>query len=267
MQANLMRTRRSLLTSLILLWCALSLYAQEPYSQLLSQGPLTLLIAYKCRPQDRVKLRDRMIDYEIANFAKWKQVGLLADYRILFSRYLNTDNYDMLSLLSFKSYSEVSRWKSIEQTSPGGLSQVALALVTSAKTYAIDRLRYAASTQSQSSKKEPVFLVIPYDYSVPADQYVSYLDGYVLPQLKGWMQEQVLSEYDIYLARYAAGRPWSSVLVLEYADDEALGKRESIVAKVRSQLQENADWKALSERKQSVRVEKEAIIADQLAPR
>jgi len=39
-----------------------------------------------------------MIDSEIANFAKWKQAGLLADYRILFSRYLDTDNYDMVFL-------------------------------------------------------------------------------------------------------------------------------------------------------------------------
>lgn len=262
-----MKICRSLLTSLILLWCALPVYAQEPYSQLLSQGPLTLLIAYKCKPENRVKLRDRMIDSEIANLAKWKQAGLLAGYRILFSRYLDTDNYDMLSLLSFKTYSEVSQWKSVEQTSPGGLSQVALTFVTSATTYAMDRVRYAASTQPQSSKKEPVFLIVPYDYSVSADQYVSYLDGYVLPQLNGWMQEQVLSGYDIYLARYAADRPWSSMLVLEYADDQALGKRESIVAKVRSQLQRNAEWRALSEHKQSVRVEKEAIIADQLAPR
>ena len=262
-----MKICRCLLTSLVLLWCALPVYAQEPYSQLLSQGPLTLLVAYKCKPENRVKLRDRMIDSEIANLAKWKQAGLLADYRILFSRYLDTDNYDLLSLLSFKSYLEVSKWKRVEQTSPGGLSQVALTFVTSATTYAMDRVRYAASTQPQSSKKEPVFLIVPYDYSVSADQYVSYLDGYVLPQLNGWMQEQVLSRYDIYLARYAADRPWSSMLVLEYADDEALGKRESIVAKVRSHLQGNAEWRALSEHKQSVRVEKEAIIADQLAPR
>jgi hypothetical protein len=262
-----MKICRSLLTGLILLWCGLPVYAQEPYSQLLSQGPLTLLIAYKCKPENRVKLRDRMIDSEIANLAKWKQAGLLAGYRILFTRYLDTDNYDMLSLLSFKSYLEVSQWKSVEQASPGGLSQVALTFVTSATTYAMDRARYAASTQPQSSKKEPVFLIVPYDYSVSADQYVSYLDGYVLSQLNGWMQEQVLSAYDTYLARYAAGRPWSSMLVLEYADGEALGKRESIVAKVRSQLQRNAEWRAFSERKQSVRVEKEAIIADQLAPR
>jgi hypothetical protein len=149
----------------------------------------------------------------------------------------------------------------------GGLSQVALSLLTSATTYSMDRVHYASLTQPQSSKKEPVFLIVPYDYSVSADQYVSYLDGYVLPQLNGWRQEQVLSAYDIYLARYAAGRPWSSILVLEYADDEALGKRESTVAKVRSQLQGNAEWRALSEHKQSVRVEKEAIIADQLASR
>src|SRR5215469_11501805 len=103
-----MKICRFLLSSLILFCCALPLYAQEPYSQFLSQGPLTLLIAYKCKPENRVKLRDRMVDSEIANLAKWKQAGLLASYRILFSRYLDTNNYDMLSLLSFKSYSEVS---------------------------------------------------------------------------------------------------------------------------------------------------------------
>ena len=262
-----MRTCRSLLAGFVLVPCAILTQAQEPYPQVLSQGPLTLLIAYKCKPRDRVKLRERMVNSEIVNFKKWQSEGLVKDYHVLFSRYLDTDNYDMFLLLMFDTYSNVSRWKEIEKTSPGGLSQVTLTLVVSATTYPLDLIRSASLPQRRSSQKEAIFFVIPYDYSVPTDQYVRYLDGYVLPQMTGWMQEKVLSRYNIYLSRYAASRPWSSLFVLEYINDEAFGERESTMRKIRNELQGNPDWKAFSENKQSVRLEKEAVIADELTAR
>jgi hypothetical protein len=262
-----MRGRCFLPLIVILSACVLVLRAQEPYRQLLSEGPLTLFIAYKCKPENRVKLRAHIDNSELTNLAKWKREALLKEYRVLFGRYLDNDNSDMFLLLTFNSYADLSHWKTIERTSPGGLSQETLPLITSATTAALDRIRYASSKPQQPSKKEPVFLIIPYSYSVSTEEYLSYLDGYVLPQLDGWMQEDVLSGYSIYISRYAAGRPWNSLFVLEYGDDEALGKRESTVRKVRSELQKNPRWEALSEQKQSVRTEKEAIIADELVAR
>jgi hypothetical protein len=81
------------------------------------------------------------------------------------------------------------------------------------------------------------------------------------------MEEGVLASYGIYLARYPAGRPWQSLLVLEYKSDQALGARDAAVAKVRARLKENPKWKAISDSKKNVRVERSPVIADSIAAR
>jgi hypothetical protein len=112
---------------------------------------------------------------------------------------------------------------------------------------------------------EPVYLVIPYTYSVSKPAYLQYVDDYVTPQFDGWMAEGVLVRYEVFLQRYTAGRPWDSLLVLEYKDDASLGNRETIVNKVRARLQSNPKWQAIADNKQSIRTEKEAIVADEIA--
>jgi hypothetical protein len=101
---------------------------------------------------------------------------------------------------------------------------------------------------------------------IPTDNYVTYLDTYVIPQVNGWIEEDVLARYTIYISRYSTSRPWSSLFVLEYRDHDAFGKRESTVAKVREKLKKNPAWVAASESKQKVRIEKQTIIAEELLP-
>ena len=73
--------------------------------------------------------------------------------------------------------------------------------------------------------------------------------------------------YDVYLARYPAGRPWQSLLVLEYKGDRGLAARDATVARVRAKLKDNPKWKAISDSKKNVRVEKPPVIADPIAAR
>ncbi len=122
-----------------------------------------------------------------------------------------------------------------------------------------------------ASKEPPkpgqsVYFIIPYDYLIPTDNYVAYLDTYVIPQVTGWIEENVLSRYTIYISRYSTSRPWSSLFVLEYRDHDAFGKRESTVTKVRERLKKNPAWLAASEDKHKVRIEKQTIIAEELFP-
>jgi hypothetical protein len=57
------------------------------------------------------------------------------------------------------------------------------------------------------------------------------------------------------------------LLVLEYKSDQALGARDATVAKVRGRLKENPKWKAISDSKKNVRVERSPVIADSIAAR
>jgi hypothetical protein len=237
-----------------------------PFTQTRTSGPQTLLIAYRSTPAQRAELRQVMVSDGLAQFQRWKERGVLKDYRILFNSYLDSETYDMLSLLTFAEFSDVAKWREIEKTAPGGLAPRALQLITSAVTYPLDAAR-SGESPGPRTRGQSVFFIIEYDYLTSTDDYVRYLDTYVVPQVRGWMAEGVLTSYGMYLGRYATGRPWSSLLVLEYRDHDAFGKRESTVQKVRDKLKQNPVWVAANDSKQKIRVEKQTMVAEELVTR
>jgi hypothetical protein len=238
----------------------LVLYAQDQPG---STGPLTLVIEYRCLPAKRLQLRDAMISRGLPRLNTLKSTRALDDFLVLFSRYVDSNNWDMLAMLSFRDYAQVASWKAVEVQAPGGFDPTDLELITAMHTYPLDRVRHDGVSPVQGSNT-PVYLVIPYNVVVPSPTYLDYVDDYVRPQMDGWIREGVLAHYALYLQRYTAARPWDSLLILHYSNDDALGRRESVVAKVRQQLQNQPVWKTRSESKQSIRTEKEAIVADEL---
>jgi hypothetical protein len=254
---------RQISQALIFLCAAsLALHAADVGADPKQTGPVGLVIQYQCRPSKRAAFRHRLRDVELASFARWRSEGLLADYHVLFSRYADSNTWDALVLLTFPDYHAASRWKEVEARNPAGLSPEALELVSSLETYPVDLLR---SNAPPPATPDPVYLVIPYTFSVSAAEYLTYADDYVRPQFEGWMKEGILSGYQIFLQRYTADRPWDTMIFLKYRDDEGFGQREKVVARVRGQLQSNPVWKAASDGKHNLRVEKEAVIADELS--
>jgi hypothetical protein len=236
---------------------AFTLHAQDPNET----GPTTLVVTYRCPPDKRPELRNGMLQGGLARLEGYRRNAILAGYRVLLSRYVDTNNWDMVLLLSFPDYTAVEKWKHVERESPAGLPPNLLPLATSISTYPMDLMRQKAA---EDTTPEPVYLVIPYTYSVTAPAYLQYVDDYVTPQFDGWMSEGVLTKYEIYSQRYSAARPWDALMILEYKDDESLGQRDKAAAKVRQRLQANPKWKDLAGSKQNVRMEREAIIAGEL---
>ena len=85
-----------------------------------------------------------------------------------------------------------------------------------------------------------------------------------MPQINGWMKEGIMASYGIYLNRYPTSRPWKSLFILEYKNADAFGTREKTMAKVRADLKATPEWKALSDVKQSIRIEKETVVGAEL---
>jgi len=224
-------------------------------------GPTSLVIVYKCIPEKRIALREYMRTGGLAHFQHRKETGMLSEYHVLFSRYVDTTNWDMMAVLSFPDYAAVQKWKRVERDEPAGLDRSAVAYLLSASTYPVDAMRRAGA---EMNPPEPVFFAIPYTITVPPVEYLKYFDEYVRPQFDGWIEEGVLLRYSLFTQRYTAARPWDSLIVLEYKDDASFGEREKVVAKVRAKLKDNPVWKARSDNKQSLRIEKDAVIADEL---
>ena len=249
--------------TILLLVSVLSLMAggQQPAPQP-SSIPSTLTIAYYAQPGNRTALRDYMTQSGLRQLQAWKSEGLFSDFRVLFSSYLDTDLPTMIVLLEFSGPEAAKRWMSIEHSMPGGLSKEGLNLIASAQTAQMDHTFHGGLPASP--RREGVFMIIPYEFYVPAQEYTNYMQDYGVPQFEGWLKENVLVSYDVYQNRYSASKPWGSLIVFEYRSPESLGHRESVMAKVRSNLQSNPKWKSLSETKAKIRQEREALIAQEL---
>ena len=239
------------LALLVATWAPVS--AQLPPKD---SGPAALIIQYRCPIGSRAALRLAVKDESVAQFERWKAAGLLAGYRLLFSRYVDSNNWDMMAVLNLRDGGAAARWKEVEARQPAGLPASAQSIVSAASTYPVDMVRSATPSTPPA---EPAYMVIPYSFTVRPSEYVQYFDDYVRPQVQGWSRAGVLAGYALYLQRYTAARPWDGLLVLEYKDDAALGQREKVVAQVRQELQSDAKWKALADSKHSLRTEKEAI--------
>lgn len=196
----------------------------------------------------------------IAQFSQWRQQGIFESDKILFSRYVDTDSWDMEIFLHFSTPANVDRWNELERTEPAGMQPEALRLMTAVSTYQLDEV---ASKVLTASAPNSVYMLIPYDYTVSTAEYIQYLKDYVQPQTDGWMNEGVLQSYHLFIGRSVEARPWSSVFLFEYKDNAALGERNRVIKKVRESLANDPNWKAVSDGKHSVRVEKAAIVCDE----
>lgn len=219
-----------------------------------------LVISYHVAPAQRPALRTALQRDALRQFQQWQAQGLIKGYTLLFNRYADSDNWDALALLRFDDAAELSRWQQVEHAHPGGLPASALALTTAIHTTPVEVPR----TGGAEVPGQGVYVVIPYTVLIPAGDYLKYADGYVLPQFDGWMQEGVLSRYDMFTAQFGASRPWSTLIVLAYKDDTALAARNAVVAKVRARLAGDPQWKAISDGKARVREERQVVVADAL---
>jgi hypothetical protein len=221
-----------------------------------------LVVTYHVAPDNRAAFV-AALDETSGRMRDLSRRGAIASYRLLVNRFIDSSTWDAMLIVHFKDDTQFGQWRALERQAPGGLTPKALALVANVDTVAADHVRHGG--KGEASAKQ-VYLAIPYEVSVATDEYLAYLDGYVIPQTEGWRDEGVLAAYDIYLARFPAGRSWQSLLVLGYQDEEALGRRDATVAKVRERLKSNATWKAISDSKKSVRSEKSAVLLDELDP-
>lgn len=240
-----------------------SLLAADP----LEAAATSLTMEYHTTgPAARLPLKKYMERKGLKQLERWRKDGLLKNYKVLFSRYVDSNNWDMMTFLEFPGVKELAQWREIEARMPAGLAPEALAFVKAVHSNPVDRFFHSTASDGniQSGKDSSVFLIIPYDYLVSTNEYLKYAAGYIVPQFDGWIQEGIVTRYDIYLGRYAVDRHWSSLLVLEYKNDEALGLRERTIAKVRARLRENPEWKAISDNKDKIRVGRSYIMADEL---
>jgi hypothetical protein len=231
-------------------------------------GPRQLLIAYRTQPADRPAFRLYLEGHEAALLRKLERQKVLAGYRILFNPFVQPRTWDAMVVLSFDRFTDTRRWLDIEQRSPGGLDAQGLKLAQPVSEYSAD-LIWQGGCPDPGPAGAHIFYVIPYTYLSSVGQYKAYVDGYVIPQLRGWLKAGVLSRYRIYLNRYPVGdpEPWDALFVYEYHSLADFGRRDEAIATVRKTLQADTSWAKLSKSKSGQRTEAENTIAESLSGR
>ncbi|MGH7106207.1 MAG: hypothetical protein ACREFT_06835 [Acetobacteraceae bacterium] len=258
-------------TMLAVLWLGLLPLAggkAAAAENVVSAGPRQLLIAYRTQPGDRPAFRAYLETREAALLRKLERQGVLSGYRILFNPFVQPRTWDAMVALSFNRFTDTRRWLDIEQRSPGGLDARGLKLAKPVSEYSAD-LIWQGDAPNPGKAAGHIFYVIPYTYLTSVGQYKAYVDGYVIPQIEGWLKAGVLSRYRIYLNRYPVGdpEPWDALFVYEYRSLEDFGRRDEAMAAVRQTLRADSNWAKLSATKSGLRTEAENTIAESLSGR
>lgn len=223
-----------------------------------------IVIAYHTTPANWHAFQ-RMADKSLLPyFRALKQAGVLADFRLLLNRNLDSASWNAMAILDFKGARGLARWNERNRSRPAGLLPGELSLTTSVDSTPVDLVR---AGRAKTAAKRPVFLMIPYKYLVSESAYRRYLDCYTIPQLQGWVRAGILARYAIVMDKYPAGRPWNAMLVLEYRSDAALARRDAVKASVRAKLAHNTVWKKIAEEKSGIRDELLLTVADDIERR
>jgi hypothetical protein len=200
----------------------------------------------------------------LARFERWKEEGVLAEYRLFFSWYIDEGTWDAMAMLRFDEFADVAKWNAIERTAPGGLPAAALELAVPVTTSSADIVWQNRGDEAKANHADSVYLLIPYKYLGLVSQYKEYVDGYVIPQLDGWVGHDVLESYEVLLNRFPTGDRLGAMLVLEYRNHEAFGLRKKTKNAVRVGLRQIPEWVAWSDIKRTIRQEREPVITDRL---
>ncbi len=229
----------------------------------LENGPSALVISYKASAENRPAFRDYLNTTHRKMLDGMRKDGVLKSYRIFFSWYEQSYDWDAMVELQFVDSDAVAVWNELVKKSPAGLTAKGLSLATPVMTVAAD-VDSQAQAQGASDGTDAVYLVIPYTFH-STSEYRAYSRAYVLPQFEGWLKEGALSAYEVLINRYPAGTPWDSLIIQQYKDFRSFGQRDRVKGKVRAALKDNPEWVDFHQRKGDIREETGIAIAELVA--
>jgi len=179
-----------------------------------------------------------------ALLADWRKNGLVSDDFLLASNPGKAAAFSEVAVLEFPDETCVGRWQQ------AGAPALGAGLVVTP----VDRLAHGETFPRDSTKA--TFLVAEYDVLATPERYQEYAEGYVTPEMEAMRtQSKVLTSYFLYAAKDKASAPWQSMLIMEFRDSVAFGKRDESMKAARDELAAVPAWKALSDTKTTIRKE------------
>lgn len=219
------------------------------------EGPTHLVLTYNCTAQNRAAFREFMETKGANQFETWKKDGVVKNYLILFSTFVNEQLFDMWVILDFDKFADVANWQKVERDFPGGLSREGLALGSPRTCVYSDLVWYGGKQNADLSKS--MFMIIPYITLVSVEKYDDFVNKYVIPQLKSWVKSGIMPSYQIHMNQNPTNAPWHSLLVFEYDGLRGIALRDMVKQSVRDELAKDPGYNQYSTIKQTIRKELE----------
>jgi hypothetical protein len=230
------------------------------------EGEAHLVFTYTCAAANRPAFRSFMETKGVAMFEQWRKEGAMKSYLILFSHFANAQLEDMWVILDFEKFADIEKWLAIERKFPGGLSAEGLTLGTPKTCVYTDKGWSGGTTNSEPSKS--VYMIIPYQTLVSADEYTKFVNSYVEPQLKHWVKSGIMHTYAIHLDQNPTNAPWDSLLVFEYDGLRGIALRDVVKQNVRdNDLKDDPGYKHYSAIKRDIRKELQPATFDPILPK
>jgi PBP superfamily domain len=146
--------------------------------------------------------------------AAWRQSGAVSSVLLLEQDQKKDAGFASMALLEFPSEAAYVSWDRAEA------SKLAPPLV-------VKRADVLTHGEVPRNSNKSVFLVNTYQLLVPPQRYNEFVQGYILPNLLDQKAAQLLLRYTMYLERGPAAAI-RAVLVMEYRDSVAFGRREAL---------------------------------------
>lgn len=225
-------------------------------------GRISLLVTYKCRPENRPAFRDQLQGPGLTHLAAWKAAGLFADHLLLFNVDVEQEAWDALLLLHFDSWAQYARWKENERTAPAGLPLATLKLTSSVSSALSDLAWHGARPPADATQKA-VFFVRPYFFP-DKTLYRRFFEAYNDPQLKAWLRTGAVTSYRVLMNQNPTGGTWGAMFIYEYPGWEAAHARDDVKEAVGPELRSLPAWELLGETKGAIRTSGRVTLAERL---
>jgi hypothetical protein len=225
-------------------------------------GPTHILATYRCRPADRPQLRQELQRRAVPRFEAMKRDGVINDYAVLMSSFVNGESWDLLTVVSFDRYTNIERWETLSKTTPGGLAPEVARIVDPIHEYIADltwgkRDLWAATPGA-------VYLVQEKEFENWANRpnYHNYMNAREVPFYEAVLKHKVASSYQVYENQHYNGEPWDTMHILRFASlDDYMRRREGF-ERARASLADNARYRVFeSNRVQNTEAQR-PVLAD-----
>ncbi len=109
--------------------------------------------------------------------------------------------------------------------------------------------------QASKTPAQAVHVASLYATHVPADDYKVYTSRYIRPNMNLQRASGIMSQYTMYLERDPVEGKVRSLLVMEYANEEAYARREKVKAEGKAKLTADTEWARINAKKESIRTD------------